>query len=212
MVTRVVTGSTREFLAATAGAAGALTGLLFVALSVAPRRRQLSVPAVILQVRAAAALLAFSNALTVSLFTLVPGTGAGYPATSLGVIGILFTAAAIRSIVSSHATSRVQVRQLELMGLLLLIFGTELVAGIVSIAKPGSTFPVDVIGYTLVASLLVGIGRAWELVSERDTGVFSSIAVLTGHVPGTEGTAAAGAAPDPAAGGPGGDGAPPAGT
>jgi hypothetical protein len=208
----VVTGDTREFLAATAGAAGALTGLLFVALSVAPRQRNASLPAVILQVRAAAAMLAFSNALAVSLFTLVPGTGAGYPATVLGVIGVLFTAAAIRSIVSSHATTRDQVQQVGLIALLVLIFGTELVAGIAAIATPGSALAVEVIGYTLVSSLLVGIGRAWELVSERNTGVLSSLAVLAGRVPGTEGTAAPGTAPDPAGGGTEGDGAPRAGT
>lgn len=201
----MVTGTTREFLAATAGAAGALTGLLFVALSVTLRQRQASLPPVILQVRSAAAMLAFSNGLAVSLFSLVPGTNAGYPSAVLGIIGILFTAAAVRSILSSHAASRDQVRQLELISLLLAIFGTELVAGIAALAKPNSSTPVEVIGYALVASLLMGIGRAWELVSDRETGVLSSIAVLAGHMPDNHGPAA----PGPAAGGTGSDGAPP---
>jgi len=204
----VVTGSAREFLAATAGAAGALTGLLFVALSVTPRQRHASLPAVILQVRSAAAMLAFSNALAVALFSLVPDTNAGWPSTVLGIIGILFTAAAIRSVLSSAATARVQVRQLELISLLLAIFGTELVAGLVALAKPNSTTPVEVIGYALVASLLMGIGRAWELVSDRETGVLSSIAVLAGHAPDNQGPAAPGSAPGPAARGMGGEGGP----
>ncbi len=204
----MVTGSAREFLAATAGAAGALTGLLFVALSVTPRQRHASLPAVILQVRSAAAMLAFSNALAVALFSLVPDTNAGWPSTVLGIIGILFTAAAVRSILSSAATSRDQVRQLELISLLLAIFGTELVAGLVALARPNSTTPVEVIGYALVASLLMGIGRAWELVSDRETGVLSSIAVLAGHAADNQGTAAPGSAPGPTAGGMGGDGAP----
>jgi hypothetical protein len=113
-----------------AGSAAALTGLLFVALSVAPRPNPDSGPRVIQQVRAAAALLAFTNALAVSLFSLVPGTIAGYPAVVTGVIGILFTAAAIRSIRSSQSAKRLQRRQIGLIGLLLLIFGTELAAGI----------------------------------------------------------------------------------
>jgi hypothetical protein len=33
----------------------------------------------------------------------------------------------------------------------------------------------------LVGLLLIGIARAWELVGDRDTGVISSIAVLTGR-------------------------------
>jgi hypothetical protein len=33
----------------------------------------------------------------------------------------------------------------------------------------------------LVASLLIGIARAWELVGARDTGLFASLAVLSGR-------------------------------
>jgi len=86
-------GSTGELFAAVAATAGSLTGLLFVALSVTPRRGPAAGPPAIQQVRVAAALLAFTNAMAVSLFSLVPGTSPGYPAVVLGVIGILFTAA-----------------------------------------------------------------------------------------------------------------------
>jgi hypothetical protein len=177
----VVVGTYRDLFGATAGAAGTLTGLLFVALSVAVRPEPGSATRVIHQVRVAAALLAFSNTLAVSLFSLVPDTNAGYPAAVLGVIGIFFTAAAIRSIRSSRATASQQLQQLQLIMLLLLIFGTELVSGIIAIARPNDGTPVQVIGYALVASLLVGIGRAWELVGDRDTHLLASLAVLTGH-------------------------------
>ena len=33
----------------------------------------------------------------------------------------------------------------------------------------------------LVALLIIGIARAWELVGDRDTGIIASIAVLSGH-------------------------------
>ena len=36
-------------------------------------------------------------------------------------------------------------------------------------------------GDVLIASLLIGIARAWELVGEWDTGIVSSIALLVGH-------------------------------
>jgi hypothetical protein len=74
----------RDMLVAIATTAGALTGLLFVALSVAPRRERDLGPQVIRQIRAAAALLAFSKGLAVSLFSLVPGTNVGYPSLALG--------------------------------------------------------------------------------------------------------------------------------
>ncbi len=96
----------RDMLVAIAGAAGALTGLLFVALPVAPRRDPTPGPRIIRQVRAGAALLAFTNAVAVSLFGLVPQTNVGYPSVTLGVIGLFFTAASIRSVASSGATHR----------------------------------------------------------------------------------------------------------
>jgi hypothetical protein len=182
----------RELLVAIAGAGGALTGLLFVALSVTPRRAPAQGPRIIRQVRAAAAMLAFTNSLAVSLFGLVPGTNIGYPSLTLGVIGLVFTAASMRSIVSSTASASVKRGQLSLIGLLLLIFGTEFIAGIAAVANPAARTPRDIIGDALVTSLIVGISRAWELVGDIDTGLTASLAVLTGR------RSAAGAAEVPA--------------
>src|SRR5215467_8372095 len=100
-------------------------------MSVAPRQVLVSGPPVIQQVRAAAALLAFINALVVCIFGLVPGTNVGYPAVVMGISGVVFTAAAVRSILSSPATPRQQWGQLGLVILLLVIFGTELAAGLI---------------------------------------------------------------------------------
>jgi hypothetical protein len=181
----VVSAVYRELFAAIAAASGTLTGLLFVALSVTPSRRARSGSQVIRQTRAAAALLSFVNALAVSLFGLVPGTNVGYPAVVLGVIGIVFTAAAVRSVVTSQATTSQKLRQLELVVLLLLIFGTELIAGIALLANPASNGSVQSIGYALIGSILVGVARAWELVGEIDTGILASLTTLLGrgHAP-----------------------------
>lgn len=181
----MVVGGYRELFVAIAGSAATLTGLLFVALSVTPRRGTELGPAVILQVRTSAALLTFNNALAVSLFGLVPNTNAGIPSVVLGVIGIMFSAAAVRSIRASGSPARQQLFQLELIALLLAIFGTELVSGIVAIAHPRSE-AVQIIAYALITSLIVGISRAWELIGDRDTGLAASIAVLLGHRPRSE--------------------------
>jgi hypothetical protein len=84
---------------------------------------------------------------------------------------------------TSQATSRQQLRQLGLVVWLLLIFGTELIAGIVLLARPDSSSSTQVIGYALVASLLVGVARSWELVGARDTGFFASIMTLVAGRP-----------------------------
>lgn len=181
----MVVGDYRDLFVAIAGSAATLTGLLFVALSVTPRRDAARGPAVILQVRTSAALLSFNNALAVSLFGLVPGTNAGFPSAVLGVIGITFSAAAVRSIRTSGSPARQQLFQIELIALLVLIFGTELVSGIIVIADPRSS-AVQIIGYALITSLIVGISRAWELVGDRDAGLGASIAVLLGRRPAAE--------------------------
>jgi hypothetical protein len=179
----VVIGDSRDFLAAVAATAGALTGLLFVAMSVAPRQTATLQTPVVRQVRASAALIAFTNALAVSLYGLVPDSNVGYPAAVFGVIGILFSAAGAKSIMSSLQTFRQRSRQIGLIVLLMLIFGVELISGITVIAGARTGTPGHLIGYALVTSVVVGISRAWELVGDRDTGLFASVAVLTGHTP-----------------------------
>jgi hypothetical protein len=177
----VVTGDYRELFATAAGAAAALTGLLFVALSVAGSRTVIRAPQVIRQIRASAALLAFINTLTIALFGLVPGTNVGYPAVIVAIIGIAFIAAAIRSIMASRGSPTLVRSQTGLIAILLLICVTELIAGIVLLGNPASSTSVQVIGYAVVSAMLVGIGRAWEFIGEREAGILASLGILIGR-------------------------------
>lgn len=174
----------RDLFTVIATSAAALTGLLFVVVTVAERREPRSLPAVVQEVRAAAALLSFMNALTVSLFSLVPGTNAGYPALVVGIVGLFFSAAAMRSFlgVSRPTSDTVRpVRHLVLTLFLLVVFAAEAVEGIELIQHPHQASPLEYISQILIASILVGVARAWELVGGRDTGILASLAVLTGR-------------------------------
>jgi hypothetical protein len=178
----LLTESYRELFTAVATCSAGLTGLLFVAISVGPREGVAGRPAIIQQVRAASALLAFTNALSVSLFGLVSVNSAGFAAITAGIIGILFIAASVRSIVTSPDVSADQAwRQAGLITVLFAAFLGELACGLGLLANQTAVFGPGYLGYTLIALLLIGIARAWELVGDRDTGVFASIAVLTGH-------------------------------
>lgn len=176
----VLTGSYRDLFAAIATSAAALTGLLFVVMTVAERRPATALPDVLQQIRASAALLAFGNALAVSLFSLVPGTHVGYPAVVVGVIGVFFSVAATRSLLASPSTGNWRGRHLTLTAWLLAIFAVQLGAGIDLLVHP-RTGPLDLLSYVLVISLMIGIARAWELVDGRGTGIIASLTSLIDH-------------------------------
>jgi hypothetical protein len=176
----MLTGAYRDLFTAVATSAAALTGLLFVVMTVDERRGVEARPGVVREVRASAALLAFTNALAVSLFSLVPGTNPGYPAVVVGVIGVFFSAAATRSLLTKPSSGGFRGRHVALTAFLLATFAVELGAGIGLLLRPRSG-PLDLLSDLLVVSLLIGIARAWELVGGRDTGILASLASLTGH-------------------------------
>ena len=185
-VSPVLTAMYRELFTTVATCAAGLIGLLFVAISVRPREGRTARPTVIQEIRAASALVAFSNGLAVSLFGLVPGGNAGWAAIVGAAVGIMFTAASVRSILTSPTVSGdLALRQAGLITILLLAFGGELASGIGLTTGHTGVFGPGFLGYVLVSMLLIGVARAWELVGNRDTGILSSIAVLSGHGGGT---------------------------
>ncbi len=179
----MVTGTYRDFFVVIATSAATLIGLLFVAMSVSSGGRAKNHPQVIRDFRSAAALYAFTNAFSVSLFGLVPGSNIGYPAAIIAVTGLLFTAAGLRTTLSLPAELQRRRPQFALIIGLVLVLGYQLFAGIQLIQNEHRRSPLDTIGYVLIGSLLLGIGRSWEMVGDRDTGIMTSIGFLFGHDP-----------------------------
>ena len=178
----MVTGDARDLFVAVASAAAALTGLLFVAITVTPRPAGGRPRGVIHQVRSAAALLAFTNALGISLFGLVPNNNAGYPAGAFGIVGTLFTLASVRSILADTRARARFLAQVSLIAGLLAVFISEIVFGAELIAHWTNHSALDTLGHLIIASLFIGVARAWEFVGDRDTGIWASLMVLaTGH-------------------------------
>lgn len=155
------------FYAASAGVAGALIGLLFVAVSVAGERLTAQDASAAHRIRAAAALTSFTNALTVSLFSLIYGAGTGDPAVVVAVLGLVFVSA---SILSLRGQPRA-VRDVLFLVTLLAAFTAQLIFGLELEGNAGDTGAARGIAVLVVVFFLVGIARSWELVEGPQIGL-----------------------------------------
>jgi hypothetical protein len=162
---QVVPEDVRDFFLGSAGVAGALIGLLFVAISVAGERlTREEAAAQSYRVRASAALSAFTNALAVSLFALIPGHKIGPTALAVGLGGLVFVATALLSLIRRRQRGRPMLQDAVFLLSLVVLFTVQMVQGIVVIAKPDNPSAVNTIAVLVVVCFLIGIARAWELI------------------------------------------------
>jgi hypothetical protein len=166
---------------ASAGVAGALIGLLFVAISIEHDRLTAADADQVQRVRTRAALTAFTNALTVSLFSLIPGHGLTYSSISVGAGGILFVLASVLSVrrmAHSHRTRTGRMRNLTFLIAQLIMFGFQIFWGIELAIHPHHHDPADDIAILVIVSFLIGIYRAWELIGGPDVGIGHEVRAL----------------------------------
>ena len=144
--------------------AGALTGLLFVALSVA-QGQDTGRGSVERQAVAATAFTALVDSLWISLVALLPGNGIPTASLLLGVLGLTSTVALIVRLWRSRSREKLSHRWPVL---LLLIVATYVAQTVTSFTASdprgnGATF--------VLVFFAVGIARSWELLGLRGGGL-----------------------------------------
>jgi hypothetical protein len=180
----VVPASVHDFFLASSSVAGALIGLLFVAISVASERlSRAEAGAQLYRVRAAASLTAFINALTVSLFALIPGHKIGPAALTLAIAGLLFVTAALLSLIRLRELRRNTVSDMVFLLGLIVTFVVQLTQASDVITDQHDGGAVNTIAAMVVVCFLIGIGRAWELVGGPSIGIRHEVTeiVLSHH-------------------------------
>jgi hypothetical protein len=168
-----------DFFVAAVGVTGALIGLLFVAVSLAPRRMRDQRTAYLAQSQASAALLVFTNTLAVGLLALFPNSNVGWPAFIIGILGIVYSFSVGRVALARGKADAAIGRMLRQIAIgTCLISGFETAAGLRLIIHPHNTGAVYMLAAAMIASVLFGISRAWELVGLHDNGLLHSLAIL----------------------------------
>lgn len=184
----MVPESIHDFFAASASVAGALIGLLFVAISVSSGRlAQDKTGAQLHRIRAVAALTAFTNALAVSLLSLIPGHKIGPTALVVAVLGLLFVITSVLSLVRLRQVHWGTVRDaLFLLGLAV-AFVVQLIQGYDIIVQPDNPGAVNTVAIVIVVCFLGGISRAWELIGGPSMTFTKEVTGLVrSHHPGTD--------------------------
>lgn len=171
----MVPASYYDFFEACATVAGALIGLLFVAISVSPGKISGEHASVEHQVRAGAAFSALINALIVALIALLPGQNLGVATISLSAVGVSSTIG-LAILFYRNRPAKIRPSQLLLLAVPVFLYGLELINGIALQGSPHNLGDVGNQGGLAIGFFVFAIARAWELVGATGASLVSTVA------------------------------------
>lgn len=150
-----------DFFTASASAGGALTGLLFVALSVSPERLREITESLEHQAIAATAFTALIDALFVSLDGLTPGGGTQVTSIVMGLVGLTSTGGLAFRLWEARNVQKLSRRWPYALGMIIVMYALQAILGGTARTAAGS----DSLSVTFIMIMFaVGIARSWELL------------------------------------------------
>jgi len=177
----VVPVSFHDFFSGCATIAGALIGLLFVALSVSPEYLRGENARTDHQVRAGAAFSALVNTMVIALFALLPTTDFGTVAIILAATGLGTTAALVFVLVRED--KRIGRGDLYMFLILLVLYGLQGANAVQLEHTPHRVGLIANQGVLAVLFFLFGIARSWQLVGAREFGLVATMASMIHRTP-----------------------------
>ncbi len=177
--------SYNDFFAGSATIAGALVGLLFVALSIQPERNR-DRHSVEHRAVAGTAFTALLDALFTSLIGLQPGGGLQYGAVIFGALGVVSSVNLSRRLRAARREVQLSRRWSTFMGFITIVYVAQFIVGL----WPHMSRDAQA-SYTaafIYAMFSLGIARSWELLGMQSTSLVETIRDVLphahGHTPG----------------------------
>jgi hypothetical protein len=162
-----------NFFTTAATTGGALIGLLFVAISLAPERTVLASAPLEARIVSAGTFTAMLNAFFISLGALLPRTNIGWFAIVWSIIAIVNSLTQARALLSPWPSWQNVLRRTWLTVLSLCLYIIELVCSIQLLFSPANETPVFYLGLSVLLIYAIALIRAWELLGVQRTGLMA---------------------------------------
>jgi hypothetical protein len=159
-----------NFFLASSGAAAALVGLLFVAISVAPEHIVQANAPIERQAMAASSFTALLNAFFISLAALIP-LNIGTVILLMSTIGLINSSFLAWNLLKERGRWLNVARRVFLILVSFIIYGFEFYNAIVIIREPDTVGNFYVLAGLLLGVYLIGLTRAWQLLGARRYGL-----------------------------------------
>ena len=169
--------SFHDYFGGCATVAGALIGLLFVAISVSPEKLTGDSAHAEHQIRAAAAFSALVSTLVIALVALLPGASLGEAGIIVGAAGLATTVALCLVLWREHH-ERIRRTDVSMLVILLVLYSLQLASALQLNSSSHDVSDVGRQGGLLIGFFLFGIVRSWQLVGARDISLTSTVAAV----------------------------------